>query len=104
MKRSFLLLLLAIVGTLTLAPIFFIVQTIRNIKKDTLAEFYFGLALSLDYLGAYLLFGAIGHTISALVVEKKHNRAISFINWIFGDPQHCQKEWNKEFGRGNKRW
>jgi len=95
--RSFFLLLLALsLMALLFIPLLFI-QTCRNFISSSLPEFNYGLALSLDYLGAYLIFGTHKHTISATVWDKDILWAVALINWLFQDDKHCENEWKYEF-------
>lgn len=95
--RSFGLLLLALVSIVLLSVPLFVYQTLVNIQRGLLSDFFGGLALALDYLGAFLIFGVIGHTISAIVYQRKIVWAIRAINWLFQDGLHCEEQYIKEF-------
>lgn len=89
---STLLLLLAFVSILLIAPIAFPIQIIR---QKNLKIYFFYLALALDYVGATLLFGTTGRTISAIVWDKQILWAIKGIDRIFFIG-HCEKEYKDE--------
>lgn len=95
--RSFGLLLLALISIILFSIPLFIYQTLVNIQRGLLSKFFEGLALALDYVGAYLIFGVRGHTISALVYHREIKWAIRGINWLFQDELHCEEQYNDEF-------
>lgn len=81
-----------------------IIQIIRlKYRKDDLGEWFYNLAVSLDYLGATLLYGTVGHTISAIAYKKAikddklHIIFVKVINWIFQDDNHCKSAYLKEY-------
>lgn len=91
------LLLLAIVGTAIFALPTFLIQVIRYValKRLELDDYFYKLAVSLDYLGATLIFGTRGRTISSLVYEKNIKWAIKFVDWIFYKG-HCKEAYEHE--------
>lgn len=97
------LLLLAIVGIMTLGLPTFIIQVVRYIARERLEldDYFYKLAISLDYLGATLIFGTRGRTISALVFKKDIKYTVKFVDIIFYDGR-CKEayiyEINKEKG------
>lgn len=82
----------------------FIIQIVRyKLKGYDLGAWFKALATSIDYLGAALIYGAIGYTISAIAYKKAikgdklHIVFEKVINWIFQDEYHCQKAYIKEY-------
>lgn len=103
--RNFLLLLLAFISLATLFIPAFIIQTVRHIVRATVSKFFFGLAISIDYIYGYLLFGVFGLTVSTMTykyyIEKgKLEWFMNFINWIFQDDNHCKNSYYDDLAKG----
>jgi len=102
--REFLLFLVALVITAGIFLIGLVIQTIRYLYKGyDLGDWYFALALSLDYLWATLIYGTIGHTVSAITYKKAikgdkyHKVQMKIINFLFRDDYHCEKAYEDEY-------
>ncbi|MFA7029993.1 MAG: hypothetical protein WC179_06970 [Candidatus Cloacimonadaceae bacterium] len=81
-----------------------LIQIIRlKYRRDDLGEWFFNLAVSLDYLGATLLYGTVGHTVSAITYKKAtkgdkyHKVQMKIINFLFRDDYHCEKAYEDEY-------
>jgi len=80
---------------------FILIVPYKVIKDGKGSEFFFGLALSLDYVGGNLLYGYDGKTVSAITGKLSHEegKAKKFerlINWLFDDNKHCYNAYIKE--------
>ena len=65
--RNFTFLLLAFFALVVLFIPLFIIQTIRHIIMYSVTKFFYGVAVAIDYLFGYLLFGYFGLTVSTIV-------------------------------------
>jgi hypothetical protein len=102
--REFLLFLVALVITAGIFLIGLVIQTIRYLYKGyDLGDWYFALALSLDDLWATLIYGTVGHTVSAITYKKAtkgdkyHKVQMKIINFLFRDDYHCKKAYEDEY-------
>ena len=97
------LMVVSIVLTLFFFIPLLIVQSIR--RREELDAFHLNLAINIDYIWGALIFGADGHTVSAIVYmnvlngNKKYVKYVSAINWVFDDPLHCSSAYEYEFDK-----
>lgn len=98
--NTMLLLIAICVSVVFFLPLFF-VQSLR--RRKMLEQFHLNLAVNIDYVWGALLFGADGHTVSAICFKRQAEgsarfaRYVRVINWLFRDNEHCVRAYRHEF-------
>jgi len=95
---NFLLVVMAILLTYILLLPLYIVRVFSKIgSPDKFSDFNFNLALNLDYVGASIIDGTDGHTLSANSIKLNKPKRNKFINLLFRDKLHCEKAYLREY-------
>lgn len=101
--RNFTLLLLALFILLIFGLPVFIFQVFRyTYRNDDLIIWFKSLAISIDYIGATLIYGTEGHTISAIAYKKyieddKLHKYIKIVIDKLFYINHCKEAYEYEF-------
>ena len=110
MIRNLLLLLLAIVASISLLPLAFIRNLSYRLKDVvSLSRYIYAMGYGIDVMAASVVFGRTYKTVSGMTGRKsdeerkaKHTSSYiypleSLINWLFNDPMHCQNAYRAEY-------
>lgn len=100
---NFLLFIVALVLVIILGPIVILAQFIRKpLRKESVSKYIHTVAVSLDQLGAAIIYGEEDWCISSIAYYhyRYRNRNAWFmhlINFLFWDKEHCKISFETEY-------
>lgn len=100
---SYILFLVALILIIVLGPIVLFFQFFRKIyRKESLSKYLHTIAVSLDQLGAAIIYGEEDWCVSSIAyyhVQYKNRNAwfMHLINFLFWDKEHCKVSFETEY-------
>ena len=104
-RVTYFLFLFALVLIIVLSPIVLFFQVLRKVfffKEESVGKYIHTVAISLDQLGAALIYGEEDWCVSSLAYydykyENKNKLFMHFINFLFNDKEHCKVSFETEY-------
>ena len=104
-RVTYFLFLFALVLIVVLSPIVLFFQILRKVfffKEESVGKYIHTVAISLDQLGAALIYGEEDWCVSSLAYydykyENKNKWFMHFINFLFNDKEHCKVSFETEY-------
>ena len=104
-RVTYFLFLFALVLIVILSPIVLFFQVLRKVfffKEESVGKYIHTVAISLDQLGAALIYGEEDWCVSSLAYydykyENKNKWFMHFINFLFNDKEHCKVSFKTEY-------
>ena len=104
-RVTYFLFLFALVLIIVLSPIVLFFQVLRKVsffKEESVGKYIHTVAISLDQLGAALIYGEEDWCVSSLAYydykyENKNKWFMHFINFLFNDKEHCKVSFETEY-------
>ena len=104
-RVTYFLFLFALVLIVVLSPIVLFFQVLRKVfffKEESVGKYIHTVAISLDQLGAALIYGEEDWCVSSLAYydykyENKNKWFMHFINFLFNDKEHCKVSFETEY-------
>ena len=104
-RVTYFLFLFALVLIVVLSPIVLFFQVLRKVfffNEESVGKYIHTVAISLDQLGAALIYGVEDWCVSSLAYydykyENKNKWFMHFINFLFNDKEHCKVSFETEY-------
>ena len=104
-RMTYFLFLFALVLIIVFAPIVLFFQIFRKVfffKEESVGKYIHTVAISLDQLGAALIYGEEDWCVSSIAYydykyENKNKWFMHFINFLFNDKEHCKASFETEY-------
>ena len=104
-RVTYFLFLFALVLIIVFSPIVLFFQIIRKVffsKEESVGKYIHTVAMSLDQLGAALIYGEEDWCVSSIAYydykcENKNKWFMHFINFLFNDKEHCKVSFETEY-------
>ena len=110
-RVTYFLFLFALVLIIVFSPIVLFFQILRKVfffKEESVEKYIHTVAISLDQLGAALIYGEEDWCVSSLAYydykyENKNKWFMHFINFLFNDKEHCKVSFETEYAELKRR-